>query len=117
MEGPTSEQVNAFEGGCDLVESSCWSRLLAGPVAQWNKRSPHWSGLAGRTFDPVGDPHWTSLFLKDYTPWKAPILEQFLKNCSLWEGLMLEQFVEDCGGTPSWSRGREEAGRSSRNKV
>ena len=42
------------------------------------------------------DPLWSSLFLKDCTPWKGPMLEQFMKNCSPWEGLTLEKFVEDC---------------------
>ncbi|GAB0181363.1 hypothetical protein GRJ2_000601600 [Grus japonensis] len=46
--------------------------------------------------DPVGSPHWSSLFLKDCTPWKGPTGEQFMKNCSLWEGLTLEKFMEDC---------------------
>ncbi|KAJ7413700.1 hypothetical protein BTVI_42780 [Pitangus sulphuratus] len=39
---------------------------------------------------------WNSLFLKDYTLWKGPILEQFMKNCSPWEALTLEKLVEDC---------------------
>ena len=58
--------------------------------------SPRWSRFAGRTCDPVGDPRWSSLFLKDCTPWKGPMLEQFMKKCSLWEGLTLEKFMEDC---------------------
>lgn len=45
--------------------------------------------------EPVRNPCWSSLFLKDCTPWKGPMLEQFMKNCNLWEGLMLEKFVED----------------------
>ena len=60
------------------------------------ERSPHWSRFAGRACDPAGDPRWSSLFLKDCTPWKGPTLEQFVKNCSPWEGLTLEKFVEDC---------------------
>ena len=44
----------------------------------------------------MGDPRWSSLFLKDCTPWKGPMLEQFVKNCSPWEGLTLEKFVKDC---------------------
>ena len=44
----------------------------------------------------MGDPHWSSLCLKDCTPWKGPTLEQFVKNCALWEGPTLEKFVEDC---------------------
>ena len=43
----------------------------------------------------MGDPRWSSLFLKDCTPRKGSTLEQFMKNCSLWEGPMLEKFVED----------------------
>ena len=42
----------------------------------------------------MGDPRWSSLFLKDCTPWKEPMLEQFMKNCSPWEGLTLEKFME-----------------------
>ncbi|PKU39412.1 suppression of tumorigenicity 5 protein isoform x4 [Limosa lapponica baueri] len=38
----------------------------------------------------------SSLFLKDYTPWKGHALEQLIKNCSLWEGLMFEKFMENC---------------------
>ncbi|GAB0208306.1 hypothetical protein GRJ2_003296300 [Grus japonensis] len=32
LEDPMLEQVDVPEGGCDPVESPCWSRLLAGPV-------------------------------------------------------------------------------------
>ena len=60
------------------------------------ERSPRWSRFAGRTCNPTGDPCWSSLFLKDCTPWMGPMLEQFVKNCSPWEGLTLEKFVEDC---------------------
>ncbi|KAK4833081.1 hypothetical protein QYF61_027743 [Mycteria americana] len=42
----------------------------------------------------MGDPHWRSLFLKDCTLWKGPMLEQFVKKCR--EGLTLEKFLEDC---------------------
>jgi len=34
----------------------------------------------------MGDPHWSSLFLRDCTPWKGPMLEQFVKDCLPWEG-------------------------------
>ncbi|PKU44323.1 suppression of tumorigenicity 5 protein isoform x4 [Limosa lapponica baueri] len=59
------------------------------------ERSPHWSRFSGRTYDPLGDAHWSSLFLKDCTPWKELVLEQFM-NCTLWEGPMLENFMKDC---------------------
>jgi len=55
-----------------------------------------WSRFAGRAGEPMGDPHWSSLFLKDCTPWEGPTLGQFMKSCSLWEGLTLEKFVKDC---------------------
>ena len=58
--------------------------------------SPRWSRFAGRTCDPAGDPCWSSLCLKDCSPWKGPMLEQFVKNCSPWEGPTLEKFVENC---------------------
>jgi len=60
------------------------------------EQSPCWSRLAGRACDPLGDPRWSSLFLKDCTLWEGPMLEQFVKSCSPWEGLMLEKFVENC---------------------
>jgi len=60
------------------------------------ERSPRWSRFAGRACDPMGDPHWSSLFLKDCTPWKGPTLGQFMKSCSPWEGLMMGQFMKDC---------------------
>ena len=60
------------------------------------ERSLCWSRFAVRACDPVGDPCWNGLFLKDCSPWKGPTLEQFVKKCSLWEGPMLERFVENC---------------------
>ena len=44
----------------------------------------------------MGDPRWSSLFLKGCTPWKGPTLKQLVRNCSPWEGLTLEKLVEDC---------------------
>jgi len=54
----------------DCAGAGSWQDL-------WNrgKRSPRQSMFAGRACDPVGDPRWSSLFLK---------------SCSLWEGLMVE---------------------------
>jgi len=60
------------------------------------KRSPCQSRFAVRACDPVGDPCWSSLFLKDCTPWEGPTMGQFMKSCSLWEGFMLEKSVESC---------------------
>jgi len=70
--------------------------LEQAPGRTCGERSPHWSRFAGRAGDPVGDPRWSSLFLKGYKPWKRPTLGQFVENCSQWERAMLEQFMEDC---------------------
>jgi len=34
----------------------------------------------------VEDPHWSSLFLKDCTPWEGLTLEQFVEDCLPWVG-------------------------------
>jgi len=56
----------------------------------------------GRTCGSVGDPSFSSLFLKDCTPWKGPMLEQFMEDCSPWEGPILQKFMKDylLGGGP-----------------
>jgi len=60
------------------------------------KRRPDRNRFAGRACDLSGDPRYSSLFLKDCTPWEGPTLELFVKSGSPWEGLMLEKFVQDC---------------------
>jgi len=60
------------------------------------ERSPRRSRFAGRACDPMGEPRWSSLCLKDCTTWEGSMLGQFMKSCSLWEGLTLEKFVESC---------------------
>ncbi|GAB0184414.1 AN1-type zinc finger protein 5-like [Grus japonensis] len=37
VEDSMLEQVNVPEGGYDPIESPCWSKLLAGPVAPWRE--------------------------------------------------------------------------------
>jgi len=49
------------------------------------ERSPRRTRFAGRACDPVGDPHWSSLFLKDCTSWEALTLEKFVEDCLPWE--------------------------------
>ena len=70
--------------------------LEQAPGRTCGERSPCQGRFAGRTCDPVGDPHWSSLLLKVCTPWERLTLEQFVKNCSLWQGVTLEKFMEDC---------------------
>jgi len=83
------------EGGCAL-----WGACAGAGSSQdlWTRgeRTPCQSRFAGRACDPMGDPRWSNLFLKDCTLWERPTLGQFMKSCSLWEGLTLEKFVENC---------------------
>lgn len=48
------------------------------------------------------DPHWSSLLLKDYTP--------FLKNCSLWEREVCEALYSVEGPNTGPAEKREEEG-------
>jgi len=41
-------------GGCNPVESPCWSRFLAGPVALWRKAPHAGSGLLAGLATPWG---------------------------------------------------------------
>jgi len=34
----------------------------------------------------MGDPRWSSLFLKDCSPREGLVLEKLMENCLLWEG-------------------------------
>lgn len=66
----------------------------------------------------AGDPHWSSLFLQDCSPWKGPVVELFL-NCRLLEvhtGTVREGLYP-MGGTSRWSRGRACRGRSNKESV
>jgi len=58
--------------------------------------NPRHSRFGGRAHDPVEDPRWSSLFLKDCTLWRGPTLGQFVQSCSPWEGPTLQTFVENC---------------------
>ncbi|KAK4828876.1 hypothetical protein QYF61_001004 [Mycteria americana] len=90
---------HAGAGGDVLKEAVTPWRTHAG-ADSWQElqpmdRSPCRSRFSGRTSDPVGDPCWSSLFLKNCTLWKGPTLEQFVKNCSLWEGPTMEKLMKD----------------------
>jgi len=60
------------------------------------EKTPQWSRFSGRACDPVGDPRWSSLFLKGCIPWEGPTLGQFVESCSPCEGLTLQNIVENC---------------------
>jgi len=87
-------------GGCPKEAVTLWgARAGAGScqdLRTHGERSPGQSKFSDRASDPMGDSCWSSLFLKDCTPWEGPTLGQFVKSCSPWQGLMLEKFVENC---------------------
>lgn len=80
-DAPGPEQIHEVrepEGGCGLVGSPSWSRLLAGPV------------------DPcTEEPLLEEVCWQDLWPRGGLKLEQFAKNCSPWDGFMLEKFMAD----------------------
>jgi len=49
----------------------------------YGERSSRQSRFAGRACDPVEDPRWSSLFLKDCDRCEGPMLEQFVEDCLL----------------------------------
>jgi len=84
---PMERGCHAGAGRCSKEAVTPWG-AHAGPSScqdRWThgERSPRWSRLAGRACDPMGDPCWSSLLLKDCTPWEGPTLEQFVENCLL----------------------------------
>ncbi|KAJ7413715.1 hypothetical protein WISP_88862 [Willisornis vidua] len=83
VEDPMLEQVDARSRLCGKPMLEQISGRTSGTV----EGSPHWSKFSGRTCDPMGHPHWSSLFV-DYAPCKGPTVEQLVKTCSLWEWLM-----------------------------
>ncbi|GAB0181680.1 EH domain-containing protein 4 [Grus japonensis] len=99
-------------GGCPKEAVTPWKAHAGASSLQdlWTRgeRSPHQGRFAGRTCDLMGDPRWSSLFLKVCTPWEGPTLEQLVKNCSPWEGLMLEKLVRtvSCGRGPTLEQGQ-----------
>jgi len=47
------------------------------------ERNPCWRRFAGRACDPMGDPRWSSPFLKDCIPWEKLVLKQLVEDCFL----------------------------------
>jgi len=66
-----------------------------GPVER-KREAQTGAGLQAGLLNTMGDPRWSSLFLKDCTPWEGPTLGQFAQSCSPCEGLTLQKFVESC---------------------
>jgi len=67
-----------------------WSRLLAGTAA--HGENPTQEQVFWQDLWPVGDPRWSSPFLKDCTLWKGSNVEQFVEDCSQWEGPTMKNF-------------------------
>ncbi|GAB0178075.1 EH domain-containing protein 4 [Grus japonensis] len=83
MKDPRLEQMYAPKGGCDTVENPYWSRLLTRPVDPW-REEPTPEQVCWQ--DPMVEPRWSSLFLRDSTLWEGPMLDKFVENCLPWVG-------------------------------
>jgi len=82
MEGTPRRSRWMPEGGCDPVGSPVLEQAPArtgGPV----ERGAHTGAGLLRACDPMGDPCWSSLFLKDCSLWEGPTLVQSVKSCTL----------------------------------
>jgi len=58
----------------------------------------------------MGDPRWSSLFLKDGTPWEGPTLGQFVEDCKptgRTHAGAVSGRLSPVGGATHWGRGRE----------
>ncbi|KAJ7426977.1 hypothetical protein WISP_10547 [Willisornis vidua] len=95
LEDPTLEQVSV-QRTLGLHSKPSLEPAPGGTCGPKERGANARNTVIGRTCDPFGVLWWSSLFLKDCTLWKGPVLGQFVKNCSLWNGLTLEKFVEDC---------------------
>jgi len=91
---------HAGAGGCLKQAVSPWgARTGAGSCQDlWTRaeRRPCWSRFASRSCDPVGDPHWSSLFLKDCTPWERTHNEVVCEELQAMERTHVGEFVENC---------------------
>ncbi|GAB0196097.1 hypothetical protein GRJ2_002075000 [Grus japonensis] len=96
VEDPTLEQVEAPKESYDPARKPALEQAPGRTCSPMERGAHARAGVLTGLCDPVGDPRWSSLFLKDCTLWKGPTLEQFVKNCSPWEGLTLEKLVQDC---------------------
>jgi len=80
---------HARAGGCLKEAVTPWeARAGAGSCQDLQtrgERSPRQSRFAGRACDPMGDPSWSSLFLKDYLLWTGLALEKVVEDCLPWE--------------------------------
>lgn len=81
--------------------------LLTGPVAP-GERSTGKSRFAGRTRDPMGDPSWSSLFLKVWLRWEC--LWRTATHGKDHTGALHSE-LPPVAGTPRWSQGRKEQQR------
>jgi len=99
--GGAKEPVTPW--GARAGEGSCQDLWTSG------ERSPCRSRFAGRTCDPMGDPHWSSLFLKDCSPVGR---NHAGAVCEELQPMGRTHVKQVCGelspvsGTSHWSRGR-----------
>ena len=83
-------------GGCLKEAVTCAGAGSCQDLQTHGERSSHCSRFAVRACDPVGDPRWSSLFLKDCNPMGRTHAGAVCEELQPMEGPMLEKFVENC---------------------
>lgn len=81
---PAPEQVDVPWRMLQLTESLQRKKLPAGAAACGQE--PTKEEVLRQELQPVGGPCWSSLLLKNWAPWKGPMLTQFLKELQSMEG-------------------------------
>ena len=81
-DSPAAHGEDHGEAGCPLqpMESTGGADIHLQPM---ENPMPEQVDVPKGGCDPMGDPCWSSLFLKDCILWKGPMLEPFMKSCSL----------------------------------
>lgn len=73
---PLLEQVDALKKAA--VHGKPIQEQAPGRQCGPMKQNPQKNRFSGRLRDPKEDPHWSNLFLKDYTTQKEPMPDQYL---------------------------------------
>lgn len=72
----------------------------------YGKRSPHWSRFAGRTYDPMGDPHWSTEGLHPMEKTHFAAVHEELQPMGRIQTEEIQGRLSSMGGTLGWSMGR-----------
>lgn len=72
----------------------------------YGKRSPRWSRAAGRTYDPMGDPHWSTEGLHPVEATHVTGVHEGLQPVGRIQTEEIHGRLSPMGGSLGWSMGR-----------